>query len=263
MQKVKTISLVVIPLIVLILVCFLYAKTQDKVSMVYQAYVKLDSLILFNFDDTNNPLITSYSLEDENDLKLFSNINFNGMSLEMAIEEYLKIEKNNGVTLNNVYIWTNWDNENYFNGKNYKLNILDDKTLDKVLEITKPKLLYNHKYYKVGDEHNYNIVIKEDGSLEYHVDEYTTTICDEYIDDSCFEATIDDEYYKDASNSHTYSLSDGIITIKYKKDKDYFGWVYSYDECEIMYNALKCNYYNGYHEPNPVYRHTVYYELKQ
>lgn len=265
MKTIKRVLLIIIPILVLILSCFLFIKLQDEkvgVSTNYQIYVNFDSLIWFSFDNKENPLVTNYKFTDEGESKQFSEFDFIGMNLNAAIEKYLELKRTSGVKLANVYLWTNWNNENYFEGKNYKLNIVDDETINQVPEIIKPKLLYNQKYYKVEDDHNYNIVIKEDWSLEYHVDEYITTYCDEYMEDACFEATINDQYYESTSKAHTYSLSEGKITIKAKENDTYFGWVYSYDECEIMYNSLKCDYYNGYHTNNPEYQHTVYYEIR-
>lgn len=265
MKQLKTVLLLIVPIIIVILGCLLYIKLQEspyKKIKTYKLYAKLDSLILFDFENKENPLVTNYSFENENDLKTFSDVNFVGMDLKTAIEKYLEIERSNGVTLTNVYLWTNWDNTIYFKDDNYKLNILDENTINQVSEITKPNLLYNQKYYKVGDEHNYNIIVKEDWSLEYHVDEYTATYCDEYMEDACFDTTINDKYYESTAATHTYSLSEGKITIKPKENESYFGWVYAYDDCDIMYNALKCDYYNGYHSENPEYQHTVYYEIR-
>lgn len=264
MKKIKSILLIIIPIVVLVISCFIFVKLQDteKEPKTYQLYAKLDSLVLFEFQDTNDPLVVDYEIKKEDDKKLFDEVNFSGMSLKTALEKYLEVEGKRGVTLTKVYLWTNWDNQNYFEKDNYKLNIVNDEALSNVLEETKPKLLYNQAYYKVGDKHNYNMVIKDNWSLEYHVDEYTDTFCDEYMDNSCFEATINDDYYEYAENANTYSLSENKITLKAKENEAYFGWVYAYDECEIMYNALKCDYYNSNHTTTPVYQYTVYYEIR-
>lgn len=265
MKKVKTVFLLIIPVLVVITGCLIFMKLQDqtiKESKTYQLYAKLDSLILFSFEDADNPLITNYEFQSEEDKSLFSEVNFTGISLKEAIDKYLEVEKKRGLTLTKVYLWTNWDNQNYFEGDNYKLNIVDDKTLNNVPEETKPQLLYNQAYYKVGDKHNYNMVIKDNWSLEYHIDEYTDTFCDEYMDNSCFDATINDEYYEYAESVNTYSLSENKITLKARENESYFGWVYAYDECEIMYNALKCDYYNSNHTTTPVYQTTTYYEIR-
>lgn len=261
MKKIKNILLVIIPIIILVIGCLIFVQLQ-RAPKVYQLYVKLDSLMLLEFEVGKEPTVVSSRIIDETDYTSLKEFNFTDLELETAINKYLEIEKENDVVLTNVYIWTDWNNQDYFKDNNYKLNILQTDDLVNISDIIKPQLIYNKKYYKVGDEHNYNIVIKDDWTLEYHVDEHSKTYCDEFMPDECFEFIMNDEYYASIAQDHTYSLSENRIIIQPKPDKAYFGWVYAYDQCEIMYNALKCDYYNGYHTNEPTYQHTVYYELK-
>lgn len=131
----------------------------------------------------------------------------------------------------------------------------------------------NKKYYQVGNEYDYSMTFKEDGKIEYHVIEHKETFCDdigcsldgqfEENDPSCCdEYTINDETYTYSTENNFYKLDGNKIIITAKEGEFYQGWYYSYDECLILPNGLKCDNYNAYHGNEPLYAYTEYYELR-
>lgn len=270
MKKGIIISIVLV--VVIIVGVFLIMTRQNnnqgnKDDITYEMYLKVNPLVLFDFKVENEEaVVTDFKLDNDKARELFVNIDFKGMNLITAIEIYGDKLKESKIEFTNIYIWTTWDNKQYFENSKYKLDvtIVKSEEIQNVPQNTIPKLQYDTKYYKVLDEHGFNIVFKENGVLEYHVDTpYSQKVCDEFVPSACFDFTFDDNYYKEEASSNMYVIEGDTVTLKAKEGEDYWGWTNSYAKCEILFNRIKCDVYNGFHDSNASYVRTEYYEIKK
>ncbi len=239
---------------------------KEKKPSSSELYLKINPLVWFNFkveDDTVT--VTDYKLENDKAQEIFKDTDFKNMDLMDAIELYGDKVVESGIEFTTIYVWTTWNNKEYFKSEKYNLDvtILNQEELKDVPQDILPELKYNERYYQVDDEHGYSIVFKENGVLEYHIDnEYTIRSCDEYEPTDCFDLTFNDEMYANMASLHQYSLNGNLITITGKEGEFYQGWYKAYDQCEVQFNRIKCDNYNAYHGDVAEYQYTRYYELK-
>lgn len=260
----KKIFILVASVVVLLgsILAFVFLKGEDKI---YEVHVKINPLITFkskNVDDKY--IVVDYTLVNDKAKEIFSAIDFKDMELILAIELYGEEVRNAKIEFNNIYLWTTIDDKDYFKSDKFdiKYNLIDDNFGD-IFDNTKNELLYDTKYYLVDDKYGYNIIFKENGVIEYHVDKsYTEKICDEFDDSNCFDYTVDDKMYADVAKTHQYRIDGNYVIVEAKDGEFYNGWYMSYDKCEIMFNRLKCDNYNAYHSNTPKYQYTVYYEVR-
>lgn len=241
-------------------------KEKENIQSSGDIYIKINPLVWFNFkvqDDTVT--VTDYKLENDKAREIFKEVDFKNLDLMKAIELYGDKVSENGIEFTTIYVWTTWNNKEYFKSKKYNLDVtvVDEEKLKDIPQDSLPTLKYNKKYYQVDDEHGYNIVFKENGVLEYHIDnEYTVHQCDEYEPTDCYDLTFNDEMYMNMAQLHQYSLDGNIITISGKDGEFYQGWHMAYDKCEVQFNRIKCDNYNAYHGNVAEYQYTKYYELR-
>lgn len=243
---------------------------KEKTS--FEIYVKINPLISFKFKLENDEVIvTDYKLENDKANEIFADIDFKNKTLMEAIELYGDKVSDTGISFNTIYIWTTWDNKEYFKSEKYNLDvtIVDDEEMKNIPQDTLPKLKYNERYYLIDDglnedaKHGFSITFKENGELEYHIDsEYTVHSCDDYDPGYCIDITFNDEMYNNQAKQHEYTLDGDFVTISGRDGEFYQGWYKAYDKCEILFNRIKCDNYNAYHGTEATYQYTRYYELK-
>ena len=243
---------------------FLFFNKGGQKEVLYDVHLKVNPLVTFKSKVVEDKhIVVSYTLVNDKAREIFSGVDFNNMELILAIELYGDKVKESKIEFTNIYLWTSIVDKDYFKSDKYNINYnLIDENFGDVFDKTKNELKYNTKYYLIDDEHGYNMMFKEDGVIEYHVDKaYTEEICDEFDDSYCFDYTFDDKYYSNVSKLHQYRIDGNYVIIEAKDGEFYNGWHMSYDKCEIMFNRLKCDNYNAYHSNTPKYQYTVYYEV--
>lgn len=263
----KKLLLVVLFLLVLFgVVGYFVFRDSDGIlnANIYELHLKVNSLVTFKFKKNNdNYVITDFVLVDDKAKEIFSSVDFIGMDLISAIDFYGDKVASSKIVFSNIYVFTNFDNVEYFKSDKYnlKVKIIDDD-FKGILDETKAVLKYNTKYYLMGDKHGYSITFLDDGVLEYHVDnEYSEKICDEFDSSNCYDLVYNDAMYADIASTHQYRLDGNYVIIEGKDGVFYNGWYYSYDKCEIMFNKIKCDNYNAYHGTVAQYQYTHYYEI--
>lgn len=267
MKYKKTIIIFGLLLILSILSFFIFYKVQESpentLPKEFSMYSSINPLVLFRFKvEGEKAFVTSFELANDKSKEIFNDTDFLDMELMYAIELYGDKATEANITFTTINIWTTWDNKDYFQSDKYHLNIsiVDNDFLQKVPETIKAELQLHKNYYLIGDEHNYRIVFKENGKLEFHIDTHETELCDEWQD--CSTVTIEEETFTGGSEYVTYTLKDNELMIQGDDIHGYQGWIYAYDKCEILYNRIKCDYYNGFHSTIPKYVSTSYYEIR-
>lgn len=260
-------------LVVLLFVIFcLTGCNKKEENSSFEIYVKINPLISFSFKVQNDEVIvTDYKLENDKAREIFSDIDFKNKTLLEAIELYGDKVSEEKIDFTTIYIWTNWNNKDYFKSEKYNLDVIivDDEEMKDVPQQTLSNLKYNERYYLVDDglsddaKHGFSITFKENGELEYHLDSnYTIEVCDQCEADYCEDVEISDEMYINQSKLHEYTIDGNYATIGAKDGGFYHGWYKSYDKCEVLFNRIKCDNYNAYHGTEATYQYTRYYELK-
>lgn len=250
--------------------CSKKEAVPEKTS--FEIYLKINPLISFQFKvQKDEVIVTDFKLENDKARKIFGDIDFKNKTLLEAIELYGDKVSEEKIDFTTIYVWTNWDNKEYFKSEKYNLDVtvVSDEEMKDVPQKTLSNLKLNERYYLVGDEsnddvkHGFSITFKENGELEYHLDsEYTVRSCDQCIPDECTDITVSDEMYSNEAKEYQYTIDGDFVTIGAKDGEFYHGWYKSYDKCEILFNRIKCDNYNAYHGTEATYQYTMYYELK-
>lgn len=243
------------------------SNKTEKEPVVQEIYLKVNPLVLFNFTVENDiATVTDFKLENDKAREIFKETDFKGMNLIEAIELYGDKVTEKKIEFTKIYVWTTWDNKEYFKSEKYDLDVtvVDRETIKNIPQQTIPELKYNVKYYYTEEEHGYSITFKENGVLEYHLDEtFTEHLCDDHDPDYCYDYTYKDENYADLTDKYQYRFDGDYIFIEGKEGVFYQGWWNAYDKCEVQFNRLKCDNYNSYHDLGPAqYTYTSYYEIR-
>ncbi len=224
-------------------------KNENKKTdeIVYEIAFKVNPLIKFEFSyKDDEAIVNNYTLVNDKAKQIFAEINFENMELNAALSLYGDTLVEKKIQFNTIYVITNFDKTDYFKSEKYKIkvDVVDKTYLDAIENNTKEELVFNKKYYKTEENFKYDyILFKEKGKMEYSVDDFV------YETDS-------DVY------PHSYSLEDDKLILKGNEMRGYFGWIFSHDECRILYNRIECDYYwDTNYDLKEEFIRTEYYEI--
>lgn len=223
-------------------------QKNDKPT--YEVAFKVNPLIKFKFTYVNNKaIINDFELINDKAKEIFSNENFTSMELNDAIELYGRKLSEAEIIFNTINIFTDWNKIEYFKSEKYNINVevVDTKFLEDIFNNTKNELVLNKKYYSLNDESNYKyIIFKENGKMAYKVSGFEG------------EMETDSDIYP-----HHYSQNKDSITLEGSEDRGYFGWIFSHEECTILYNMISCDYYlDTNYDLKEEFIKTEYYEIR-
>lgn len=255
MKKKKTLGIVAITLMILgvsiiFLVANKYSKKPSETKTTYEIAFKVNPLIKFKFTyEDEKAIITNFELINDKAKELFSGVDFISMEVNAAIELYGNKLSEAEIMFNTINIFTDWNNIEYFKSEKYNINteVVDTKFLEDIFNNTKNELVLNKKYYSLNDESNYKyIIFKENGKMAYKVSGFEG------------EMETDSDIYP-----HHYSQNKDSITLEGSEDRGYFGWIFSHEECTILYNMISCDYYlDTNYDLKEEFIKTEYYEIR-
>jgi len=222
-------------------------ENNKNAEITYELSFKVNPLIKFEFKYTDDKaIINNFELINDKAREIFKEMDFINMDLNEAIDIYGDGLKKNEIIFSTINVFTNWDNKDYFKSKKYNINveIVDTEFLEDIEENTSEELVLNKKYYKLENNFKYDyIVFKEDGKMEYSVDGVV------------FET--DSDVYP-----HHYTLEDDSVMLRGNEMRGYFGWIFSHDECKILYEKIACDYYlDTNYDLKEEFIRTEYYEI--
>lgn len=261
MKELKYIFLIVLFFSITFILCgFIRMRVYNEKE--YNVYFMDKGLILFHLKiEKKKAYVDEVEYLDDIARKLYENESFEGQELISVIDSCAKKASNN--TMIKLYLWTNWQNEKYFETSDFNLEVrvLETEALKDLPSKVIPVFWVNEPYYKVGSPYHFSITFLSDGKMGYYADTHEDLVCKKYIDNECETIILDEEYYAN-TDSHHYSV-DGNKLIMESTEKNYFGYVAAYHECEIEYNRLRCDFYNKYKNEELILVSTEYYEIKE
>ncbi len=204
-------------------------KVTDKnlnEEITYDLVFKVNPLVTFTFSiNDDKAIIKSFNLSNDEAIRIFKDIDFIGLDINEAIDLYGDKLEENEILFTIINVWTTWDKKDYIKSTKYNLSIntVDNNFIKNIKSNTDNALVYNKKYYSFNKKSKYDyIIFNDNGNMEYSVD------------NEVLKTELENNYY--------YTILDSKLKIT-SKDDNYFDNIGSYDECEILYNRLKCDYY--------------------
>lgn len=257
-KKKEIISFIVTTIMLLILTIFIsiYILDQDKKNkpdksepeeIVYELSFKVNPLINFTFSVNNDSaIIKSFNLVNDQAKEIFTGTDFTDMEINEALDLYGDKLEESGIVFTIINVWTTWNNKDYFKSDKYNVNVntVNKNFIENIESNTSDTLVLNKKYYSLNKNSKYDyIIFKDNGNMEYSIDE------------EIFMTEEEKNYY--------YTSIDNKLTISSKDENGYFKDPLSYDECQILYSRLKCDYYKDINNDNQVdYVSTEYFEVR-
>lgn len=256
-MKNKTVLTIVAIIIIFLGICITFwlinkysNKPKEEKNTTYEVAFKVNPLVKFKFTYENDEaIINNAELTNDKAKEIFAEVDFISMKLNDAIILYGDKLSESEIVFNTINIFTNWDNKDYFKAEKYNINVevVDTKYLQDIFNNTKNELVLNKKYYSLNDKSNYKyIIFKENGKMAYKVSGYE-------------EMETDSDIYP-----HHYTLNENGLALKGNEERGYFGWIFSHEECTILYNMIACDYYlDTNYDLKEEFIKTEYYEIRQ